>query len=98
MAKKLFSNVNSNLTKWISRGLVFLFVAFYHIFFFADNLSDALVVISNLFTFSFKISGLGFNIPMVDFSLAIISSLLVFIVEWGRKSLLALLNGTGNYP
>lgn len=91
--KKLFKNWNSNLTTWFSRMLVYLFVAFYHIFFFSSDLKAAFIFIGNMFSLGEKGAfSFGFNMPHLDFVLAILSVILVFLIEWREEVSKSLVN------
>lgn len=81
--KQFFKNWNPNITAWFSRTLVYLFVAFYHIFFFSTDLKEAILFIGNMFSIGELNSiSFGFNIPLLDFVFAILAAILVFIIEW----------------
>ncbi|MBS2099062.1 MBOAT family O-acyltransferase [Carboxylicivirga linearis] len=78
----LFNRIPTEVGNIVSYALVYLFSAFFHIFFYSNNLSDALAFISGLFNFSQISLSWGLNIPHFDFALALLTIVFVLSYEY----------------
>lgn len=79
---KYASRFSKKTVNRISRLIVFCFMTFSMIFFFSNSVGDAFYIISHLFNnLQFSSSGLGFIGNKIQFLIALICFLILFIIE-----------------
>ncbi len=81
--QKLILTMPKSISAIVSRSLVYLFVCFFLIFFYANNTGDAWYFITHLFKINnFQTTTFGFNVSKIEFAISVMMAIIFLFIEW----------------